>query len=101
MNQLVRLHTFMSFADKMQKLCNPLNRIGIDYISYTRVYYNGARIFLSSNTKLLDNHYAEKKYLRVWNEGHPSQYSPGSIMLWKLLPNQNLFSEVRFPVFPF
>jgi len=37
----------------MQSVCQPLNRLGIDYLSYTRIYNNGERFFLAHYRVLL------------------------------------------------
>ena len=88
-------HPFISFCHDLASICRPLNHIGIDYLSYTRVYNDGGRICLSSRPKILEEHFAQKKYLRCGNEKHPDSYKSDEIILWSTLANQSVYEEAR------
>ena len=93
MNQLFKYDSFIAHTQYMKEFCYPLRKIGIDYLSYTRVYADGGRIILSTNPRIIENYFSTSKYTRFWNEGHSSYYKSGLIMLWKFVPHQDIFQE--------
>ena len=79
----------------MVSLCEPLRSIGIDYLSYTRVYNNGDRIYLVSLPIIMEDFFSNKKYLYCGNDKHPDSYDSGQIILWSTLPNQAVYQEAK------
>ncbi|MGQ3892363.1 helix-turn-helix transcriptional regulator [Legionella sp. CNM-4043-24] len=88
-------HPLTAFCKDVQEIIKPLNQIGIDYLSYTRVYANGARIYLSASAQILDDYLLYKKYLKVVNDMSPSVQPSNKIILWSTLPYQELVQEAK------
>jgi len=49
----------------------------------------------SSRPKILEEHFAQKKYLRCENEKHPDSYKSDEIILWSTSVNQSVYEEAR------
>lgn len=82
-------------ATDMTTICQPLNNIGIDHLSYTRVYNNGERVYLVSKPIIVVDFFAKKKYLKCDNEKHPDYYHEKEIQVWSTLPNQKVYHEAK------
>src|SRR3990167_3721516 len=84
-----------SSCQDMAALCKPLNAIGINYLSYTRVYKNGARINFVSDPKSIEFNLIQKKCVNSGNEMHPDNYRSGQIIVWASLPKQDYYHEAK------
>ena len=79
----------------MQSLCQPLNRLGIDYLSYTRIYNNGERFFFSTLPTIIEDYFDNKRYKKVCNEVKPDNFPTQKIVLWSTLPHQDVFQNAK------
>lgn len=79
----------------MKNFCAPLNEIGISYLSFTRVYKSGQRIYLTSEPKILEFNFDSLNIIRAPNEMSPDNYNSNQIIIWSTLPNQSYFNDIR------
>ena len=88
----------LSYCQDIAMLCKPLNNIGIDYFSYTRVYKDGARIYLSSEPKSIEYNLIRKNCVNSGNEMHPDNYRANQIIVWSALPNQQYYQDAALQI---
>lgn len=85
-------HPILTSCHDVAQICKPLERLGINYFSYTRTYKNGERVYLSTQARILENFFAKKHYLTCGNESHPDHYK-GQIVLWSAFSQQRCYAE--------
>lgn len=95
MNHKDTIALSLSFCSNMRTICSPLNRIGIDYASYTRVYRDGRRAYLSTREDVVELTLTNTDYvLPCANETHPDNYPGEQMVVWSTLPNQIHYRNV-------
>lgn len=90
--QLSSNHIFYTSSSAVTEIIKPLKQLGITYFSYMRSDLDGGRIYLYSNTEILDSYLKNKYYLRGNKESTPRNYKD-QILLWSTLPNQYEYDE--------
>lgn len=85
-------HAFYTSSLAVNEIIKPLKQLGITYFSYMRSDPDGGRIYLYSNTEILDSYLKNKYYLRGNKESAPRNYKD-QILLWSTLPNQYEYDE--------
>jgi DNA-binding CsgD family transcriptional regulator len=91
-------YPFADYCQDIKSLSSPLKTIGIDYVSFTRVYKTGQRIFFSTEPKIIE-FFSEDVHLkrapRAPNEMRPDNYNSNQIIIWSTLPDQSFFSNIK------
>lgn len=87
-------HIFLTCGLDVAAIAAPLNQLNITYFAYSRTYHNGGRLWLSSQSNLVDSYYRHDLYKIGNTESYPSSYQPQTV-LWETLPNQKVFEDSR------
>ncbi len=87
-------HLFLTAAQEIRNIANPLLSNGINYFSWGRHYHDGGRIWLCNTPENLRNYYTNKLYRFGNSEAQPASYK-SQIVLWSTLPNQQVFEFLK------
>lgn len=92
--KLDRNHVFLTSANDIDQICNPLKKLGITYFSYTRSEDSGERVYLSNFPCRLEYYFANQQYLIGHTESSPTFYEE-QFIFWSTLPRQFMYDDMR------
>ncbi len=87
-------HVLYTSSADISDIAKPLSKLGITYFTFTRSFYDGSRVYLSSQSGIrnVDIYLKKKHYLNGNTECKPEIYSD-QVLLWSTAPNQKIFDE--------
>jgi len=87
-------HIYLIQQEDIDKLCQPIKDLGINYFLYIKAFNDGTRTQLTNNLAWSEHFYKNNYYLMGEFDDPQRTYCPG-LFLWSTLPCQQIYQDIR------
>lgn len=77
MRKLRKNHIFLSSGTSIAEICKPLQYLHTHMFTYMKNYHDGTQVYVSSDSKWVEDYFELKLFNSSYFEGKPSDYTAG------------------------